>query len=222
MRNTHPLKIAIRRYINPINKVDFLRSLAPNAAILDVGCGNNSPFLTKQILPECNYTGLDIGDYNQQRPIRVDKYVITSPGNFASEIEKFSNSFDAVISTHNLEHCDERDRVLQAMLGALRVGGKIYLSFPCEQSVKFPRRRGTLNYYDDETHKKFPPDFRSTLDKLQEFGFELNCVIKNYSPRLYWFIGFIQEPISKLRNQVMRGTWPYYGFESIIIATKTK
>ena len=222
MKSTHPLKNFTRPFINPLNKIDFLRGLSPNASILDVGCGNNSPFFVKKILPKCAYTGIDVGDYNQTKPILADNYLITSSESFADEIRKFANSFDAVISTHNLEHCDEREKTLEAMLKALKVGGRIFLSFPCEQSVSFPKRGGTLNYYDDQTHKFSPPSFKKVLGTFEELGFQLNHAAKNYSPKIYWIVGFIQEPISKFRNKVMRGTWSYYGFESIIIATKTK
>ena len=222
MKSTHPLKNFTRPFIDPLNKIEFLRGLSPTASILDVGCGNNSPFFVKKLLPNCTYTGLDVGDYNQTKPILADNYLITSPASFADEIGKFSNSFDAVISAHNLEHCDDRKKTLEAMLKALKVGGRIFLSFPCEQSVDFPKRGGTLNYYDDKTHKFSPPDFEGILGTFEELGFRLDHAVKNYSPKIYWIIGLIQEPISKFRNKVMRGTWPYYGFESIIIATKTK
>ena len=78
--------------------------------ILDVGCGNNSPFHTKTVLPNCNYYGIDICDHNQTKPLLADLYIITTPDNFSFEISKYSNHFDAVISNHNLEHCDDRKK----------------------------------------------------------------------------------------------------------------
>jgi SAM-dependent methyltransferase len=215
-------KELIKRILRRNGKSDFLSKLSSNSSILDVGCGNNSPFRTKDILPNCDYVGLDIGDYNQTKPIIADRYVLTTPQDFANEIGKFREIFDAVISSHNLEHCNDRDKTLQAMLGALKINGKLFLSFPCEESVGFPSRVGTLNYYDDSTHKLSPPNFDKTLSIIEVSGFEVEYAQKNYSPKILSFLGLICEPLSKMRNRVMIGTWEYYGFESIIIAKKVK
>ena len=201
-------------------KISFIVKLDKNSTILDVGCGNNSPYRIKKLLPDCHYTGLDIDNYNQSKPNLANSYILTTPSEFASEIRNFNNTFDAVISSHNLEHCDDRDAVLLAMLNSLKVGGVIYMSFPCEKSVGFPSRTGTLNYYDDETHKFSPPKFKEILQILNKSGFEIQYASKNYSPLILRTIGFMLEPISKVKNKLMRGTWEYYGFETIIIAKK--
>ncbi len=41
----------------------------------------------------------------------------------------------------------------------------LYLSFPCEASVRFPGRVGSLNFFDDPTHRK-PPRWQGVLDVL--------------------------------------------------------
>jgi hypothetical protein len=107
------------------------------------------------------------------------------------------------------------------MLEALIVGGSIFLAFPCELSTSFPKRGGTLNYFDDSTHKFNPPNYDSILLTLKKFEFEVVYSNKNYMPKLLWFVGFLAEPLSKFKNQNMVGTWEYWGFESIIIAKKT-
>jgi SAM-dependent methyltransferase len=216
------IKDLIIKKIRPNGKIDFLSSLPSDALILDVGCGNNSPYRVKKILPQSVYTGIDVGDYNQTKHNNADRYIITSPENFSSEISKFSDEFDAVISSHNIEHCDHRDETLEAMLKALKVGGKLFLSFPCEQSTLFPKRGGTLNYFDDPTHKFNPPKFDSLLSILKKFEFEVVYSNKNYKPTLLWLVGLILEPFSRLKNKNLIGTWEYYGFESIIIAKKTQ
>ena len=198
--------------VNPVIQNDFLSKSNANSRILDVGCGNNSPFKTKQILPDCLYTGIDICDYNQTKPLLADYYIIATPQNFYSEIAKYSNVFDVVISSHNLEHCEDREITLIAMLDSLKVGGKLYLSFPCEQSVDFPTRRGTLNYYDDPTHKLSPPNFNQILSIIQKKGFQIEYKERNYSQKILSLIGCILEPLSKIRNEKMLGTWEYYGF----------
>jgi 2-polyprenyl-3-methyl-5-hydroxy-6-metoxy-1,4-benzoquinol methylase len=154
--NATESKITILDY----GKRAFILSIPDNAMVLDVGCGNNSPLYTKSLKPNITYIGLDIGDYNQTSRPLADKYIITSPDLFASEIEKLSETVDCVISSHNLEHCIDRNRVVKAMVNALKPNGSIYLSFPCMDSVNFPgSRSGCLNYYDDSSHMYAPPQF---------------------------------------------------------------
>src|ERR1035437_9243042 len=40
------------------------RLTSPSLRILDVGCGNNSPSVTKRWFPGCHYAGADIQRYN--------------------------------------------------------------------------------------------------------------------------------------------------------------
>lgn len=213
-------KEATKKFLRKNGKTDFLSRLSCNAMILDVGCGNDSPFRTKGIIPNCDYTGIDIGDYNHTKPMVADKYIVTTPQSFSNEINKLPPYFDAVISSHNLEHCDDRKATLEAMLSVLKIGGRLFLSFPCEESINFPKREGTLNYFDDSTHKLSPPNFMETLTLIKDKGFEIEYANKNYSPFVLRLIGLLCEPLSKFKNRNMIGTWEYYGFESIIIAKR--
>lgn len=206
--------------LRPRGKVSFLSKLNPQSKILDVGCGNNSPFRVKQIIPNCEYTGIDIGDYNQFKPNLADNYIVVSSNNFTNKISKLSNSFDAVLSSHNLEHCDDRDGTFKAMLSSLKIGGQIFISFPCEESIKFPKRYGTLNYFDDDTHKFSPPNFSKLIEDLKISNFEVVFSTKRYKPPILWIMGLLLEPLSAHQKKVLRGTWEYYGFESIIWAKK--
>jgi SAM-dependent methyltransferase len=147
---------------------------------------------------------------------------LASPDEFAGKIATFNEEFDAIISSHNIEHCNERIVVFLNMIKALKPGGRIYLSFPCEDSVHFPRRAGTLNYYDDDTHNDLPPDFTEFLKILHDNNFTILFEVKKYKPFLMWLIGIILEPYSRYRNKTFSYTWAYYGFESIIWAVKNK
>ncbi len=198
----------------------FLAKLAPDASILDVGCGNDSSYNIKISHPKFIYTGVDIGDYNQTKPRLADNYLLTTPENFAETIACLPASFDAVVSSHNLEHCNDRDKTLQAMLKVVKPNGRLYLSFPCEASVNFPHRKRTLNYFDDPTHKGAPPKFDDVLRRICDSGFEIERGIKRYRPAALRVIGLLQEPIARARKDIMQGTWALYGFESIIWARK--
>jgi ubiquinone/menaquinone biosynthesis C-methylase UbiE len=97
--------------------------------LLDVGCGNNSPYDIKKEYPDIIYTGIDVGDYNQTKLNIVDNYIIVKPEYFSRAIENIPELFDTVISSHNLEHCNNRDKTLDAMIKVLKLGGYLYCHF---------------------------------------------------------------------------------------------
>jgi SAM-dependent methyltransferase len=204
-------------------KRTFLESLKKNSTILDVGCGNNSPFYTKTLCPSCYYIGIDVGDHHQAGDPKTiaDEYIIVISELFAEAIESMSGRADIVISAHNLEHCEEPKRVLTAMARALKPGGRLYLSFPCEASVSFPKRRGSLNFFDDATHR-VPPDWRTCLQTLSDEGCKFTFKAPRYRPWRQFLQGMLRERESKEANKVESdgSTWAYYGFESIIWAYK--
>lgn len=200
----------------------FLSMLPSKSSVLDVGCGNDSSYNIKTCFSKFNYTGIDIGDYNQTKPRLADEYIITTSDDFAKKISEIQNRFDAVISSHNLEHCDHRDKTLQSMMDVVKPGGFLYLSFPCQESIHFPRRKRTLNYFDDPTHQSLPPNFDDIAQCLVSNNFEMIEKIRRYRPILLFIVGFFQEPIARLRNDNLQGTWSLYGFESIIWARKKR
>jgi len=216
------LRHALVKLLRPQGKLAFLHHLPSGAQVLDVGCGNHSPRDTKVLRPDLVYHGLDVSDYNQQDCTRyADSYVLTSPEDFARTIAGYRRRMDAVVSSHNLEHCDDPSAVLDAMTSTLRPGGRIFLAFPCEESVRFPRRRGTLNFFDDASHQSVP-SWNGVLERLRANGLEVEFRRKRYRPLLLAGIGLLLEPVSWFagRNMPASSTWALYGFESVIWATR--
>ncbi len=217
----------LRRHVHcllhPRRKMAFIFSIPKSAKVLDVGCGNSSPVITTTARPDLRYTGLDVCDYEQASPASdySEEYLVVSPENFAAEIAKRPNSYDAVICCHNLEHCTQQDQVLVAMLRSLRKNGTIFLAFPCADSIRFPSREGTLNFFDDKTHTT-PPDFSKIIGTLRDEGFKVTFARRRYRPWRLFMIGLVLEPISRMKKKVIRGTWSLYGFESIIWAKKIR
>jgi SAM-dependent methyltransferase len=212
---------AKRRVLNQKYKPDFILQLPRGARTLDVGCGNNSAQSTKKLRTDLYYVGLDIGDYNQKNhpANHADEYIITSSEMFAEEIEKRAGIFEAVISSHNLEHCERPQQVLSAMCRCLVPGGQLFLSFPSEQSVNFPRRSGTLNFYDDDSHREVPR-FMEVMELIQAAGLKIEFSAKHYRPLYKYLKGLLNEPRSAANKRVYNGTWALYGFESIIWARR--
>ena len=210
----------ISKLLRRRGKAAFILSLPRYSHILDVGCGNNSPYNTKTLRPDCIYTGIDIGDYNQSKPLMADHYIVIDSAHFHQAIRQQGVVYDAVICAHNLEHCDKRWETLLAMISVLKPGGFLYLAFPCANSVNFPHRTGTLNYYDDPTHQELPPDLEHCITLLEQN----NCVLlyqsASYQPRLLYWLGRVLETFSKHRQKVLPGTWEYYGFETIVWGKK--
>ncbi|MFT7569466.1 MAG: SAM-dependent methyltransferase [Paracoccaceae bacterium] len=211
---TSYLKLKIRHG----GRYSFLKQLDPQASILDVGCGNGSLSKIRETLPLCRYTGLDVFPDDSYKNGENEKFVIADPKNFDTAIAGEGRRFDAVISRHNLEHCNDRDKTLSAILGTVIHGGQLFISFPSAESVNFPEREGTLNYYDDSTHVGIPPDFPEVTNRILESGFEIEFSARNFRPLVDRVRGFLNEPKSRKQNRLMAGTWDYYGFESIIWA----
>jgi 2-polyprenyl-3-methyl-5-hydroxy-6-metoxy-1,4-benzoquinol methylase len=105
-----PLGLRIKPRLAPVfrphRKIDFLNRLPSKCEILDVGCGSNSPYLVKSLFPDCTYTGIDVEDYRQTKPNLADHYVLVDRRHFSESVLAFGKKFDAVISSHNLEHCE--------------------------------------------------------------------------------------------------------------------
>jgi ubiquinone/menaquinone biosynthesis C-methylase UbiE len=203
------------------SRSSFHKIMDKKGFLLDVGCGNNSPYIMKVTFPDIYYTGIDIGDYNQKKPNLADEYIITEPDKFADAILNLEKEYDTVICSHNLEHCNDRDKTLIAITKVLKSGGYLFLSFPTEKSVNFPGpRKGCLNYYDDSSHKDLPPDFRKTIKTLQQAGMKILFSSKSYKPFRKYILGLLMEKESKKDKEVKDYTWAYWGFEAIIWAKK--
>jgi SAM-dependent methyltransferase len=210
---------ALRRH----GKDAFVRSLPREARVFDVGCGNASPARVKALRPDVHYVGLDIGDYNQPKASKehADEYIVTSPQSFAESVRLHPGVVDAFISAHNLEHCDDSRDVLNAMAGKLRRGGTIYLAYPCPESIRFPSRRGTLNFFDDPSHSAVV-NTQMVLEELAVHRIDVSFINRRYRPALPAAIGLVLEPVSAAlrRNIPLAATWALYGFETVIWGRK--
>lgn len=121
--------------------------------LLDVGAGSNSPTKTKEFFPNCNYHGIDRGNY---RNSDADFKAMTAYYEMDLTELKFDgipdNYFDIIVMSHVIEHLHNGDKVIEGLLPKLKNGGYIYIEFPGEKSTRLPSMRDTLNFYDDPTH----------------------------------------------------------------------
>lgn len=216
-------RVRLQRLLRPHGKDAFVYALAHDARVFDIGCGNRSPERVKVLRPDLYYIGIDVQDYAQSAHSvgLADEYRVTSPDLFLSAIADEQETMGAVISSHNLEHCEDPMAVIGCMAGALKPGGMLYLSFPCEASVAFPSRRGSLCFTDDPTHRA-PPPWADVLAQLASHGMTITFAARRYRPWLPLTLGALLEPASMLTRRVMPlgSTWALWGFESVIWAVK--
>ena len=223
LRKRRKLSWELRARLDRASKASLIRSLPSGATVLDVGCGNSSPSVIKNFREDLKYSGADIGDYMITSVDKglMEQYVVSPPAKFADAIRAFDQEFDLVLSSHNLEHCNDSEGVLNAMCNVVKRGGYIHLSFPSAASVNLPSRDGCLNFYDDPTHKTVL-NFDHLVGQLSYRHFQvIRAVRRNRGTWwLGWLIGALQEPWSYASDKVRSYTWCFWGFESIIVARR--
>jgi len=206
--------------LRPSGKYSLLSKFPKGTKILDIGAGK-SPNRIKSIFPDIHYTAIDITDHFINKKNMSDVYLLTNKKNFNKLLEKNVNKFGCSISSHNLEHVDQRELILKKSISTVEKGGYFYLSFPSSHTTNLDRgRSGTLNYFDDPTHKSLPPNVDEIISILKSNNFKIIKLKISYKPVILWLIGFILEPISKMIRKVLPGTLQFHGFETIIIAKR--
>lgn len=132
----------------------YLKNKQAPLKILDIGCGSQSPSITKKAFPNAHYTGVDIDKTygNSQKDIECIDEFISMDLNFFDSSHIPNETYDIIIMSHIIEHLLEGDKVLEQLMGKLKKGGLLYIEFPSEKSLFLPSMPGTLNFFDDETH----------------------------------------------------------------------
>lgn len=130
----------------------FLSSSRIN--ILDVGCGNHSPSITKKWFSQSKYYGIDISSNcnNDEADINlIDKF-------YSMDLTKLDfheipdNYFDAIIMSQIIEHLHNGDKVIEGLINKMKPDGLIYIEYPSQKSLALPSCRESLNFSDDSSH----------------------------------------------------------------------
>lgn len=136
------IRFIFQKIVRPYGKGHFLlrHGATKNIRVLDVGCGNNSVKYVKKHCPDCYYIGLDVADCNldDEAKLEMEEYHVVSAENFAEKIREFENTIDIVISSHNIEHCNEPQKVLNNMIRSLKSGGVFICRFHLRSQLPFP------------------------------------------------------------------------------------
>lgn len=190
-----------------------------NKKMLDVGCGDYSPYYTQTIFPKADYWGIDINGKFSTFFKEKHKFLKV---NVENEPLPFKEStFDIVVVSHVLEHLRNVHGVIKECYRILKPGGLIYTEAPSPISIILPSMDGTLNFYDDMSHIR--PFTKTSLKKLlSSHNFK---VIKCRTRRDWlWIIFGIPSVIFKniTRNMPLYGGyfWDLFGCVVFVIGKK--
>ncbi len=141
------MPVSLKRIYNLYKDKEF--------SMLDIGCGNHSASITKKYFPGCEYYGVDKETYNNSEYDfkLMNKFFKLDLENDSLE-EVPDNFFDVVIMNHVIEHIVNGIEIVEAFSKKIKSGGRIYIETPSVKSLSLPSQPGTLNFCDDETHKK--------------------------------------------------------------------
>jgi SAM-dependent methyltransferase len=216
--------VKINKFICP-TKFRYVRKKlsAQGLRILDVGCGNNSPTITKYWFPKSNYSGADIQRYNNsdQDIASIDNfYLLGMDGSGYDAIPDCS--FDLVILHHVLEHTRTPRPILTSICSKLKPGGYLWIAFPSLRSLSLPSGTGTLQFCDDHTHI-YVPDIRETSNILLENGIKiLHAGRSRDVPRA--LIGALVLPwalvMRLFTGKMCGGLWYILGFEDHVFGQR--
>ena len=189
--------------------------------ILDVGAGSHSATITKQWLPKCHYTGIDIANYNNDASDfkAMDEFIEMDLTKL--EFHKIPDSrYDMIVMSHVIEHLHNGDNVIEGLISKLKKGGIIYLEFPSERSVNFPSKRETLNFYDDPTHCRL-----FSVKEVSDLLVKNHLHILSAGTRRQW-INILLMPFKIVFQSLTKGYvrggvyWDYYGFADYVCAKR--
>jgi 2-polyprenyl-3-methyl-5-hydroxy-6-metoxy-1,4-benzoquinol methylase len=208
-------------------KFRFVRGKLPaGARILDIGCGNGSPTLTKRWFPGCHYAGADVKRYNLSDAdlAAIDEYFpLDANGSGYDAIP--AAGYDLVILNHVIEHMPDPKPVIAALCSKLRPGGYIWIAFPSLRSLSLPHSVDeTLNFSDDPTHICLP-DVREITNILLTNGVKI--LHAGRSREGFWttvsdLFKFAKRLIKKLFTGKFsgRGMWYLLGFEDHVFGQR--
>ncbi len=202
------------------------RLTTPAPRILDIGCGNGSPTLTKRWFPGCHYAGADIQRYklSDADTVAMDKfYPLNIDGTGYDAIP--DASYDFVILNHVVEHMREPKPVVATLCSKLKPGGFIWIAFPSLRSLSLPHSVDeTLQFSDDPTHV-YVPDVREMANILLAHG----VAVLHAGRSREGFFTSIADVVKLCKRCVMRvftgdfsgrGVWYVLGFEDHVFGQR--
>lgn len=209
-------------------KFQYLRGklVSPALRILDIGCGNNSPTVTKRWFPGCHYSGADIQRYNNGDAdmAAIDQfYPVGADGSGYDAIPE--SRYDLVILNHVVEHMADPAPILAKLCARLKPGGYIWIAFPSLRSLSLPSSVDeTLQFCDDPTHVRVP-DVREIANVLLANGVKVLHAGRSregFFTTLADMFKFSKRLLKKMFTGKFsgRGMWYLLGFEDHVLGQR--
>jgi SAM-dependent methyltransferase len=191
-------------------------------SMLDVGCGNHSPSLTRQWFPLCEYSGIDRSRdlHNDERDVRAmaEFYELDLTGLAFGPIP--DAAFDVLMMTHVIEHLPNGDRVVAGLLPKVKRGGVAYVEFPSHRSTTLPSKKGTLNFHDDDTHVRI-----YSVAEVEKIFLDAGWSVLRSGRRRDW-LRILTTPAAIVKSKLDLGYvagsvyWDLLGFADYVYAEK--
>ena len=209
-------------------KFRYVRGKLPTLPrILDIGCGNGSPSVTRRWFPGCHYTGADIQRYNLSDAdlTSIDEFFLLAADGSGYDAIPDGAAYDFVILNHVVEHMQCPAPILTALCAKLKPGGYIWIAFPSLRSLSLPHSVDeTLNFCDDPTHVYVPG-----LREIANILLANNVKIRNAGRSREGFITTLAD-VFKLTKRLLkwsftgkfsgRGMWYILGFEDHVLGLR--
>ena len=208
----------------PVKFAYYRKRVPPGPRILDVGCGNHSPSVTKRWFPGCYYVGADIARYNltDADEALIDWFVPVTADGCGYDVLP-DETFDLIILSHVIEHMSDPLPLVTRLCAKLKRGGFIWLSFPSLRSLSLPSAIGSLQYCDDPTHVRIV-DVKDVGNALLDGG--VAVIHAGRSRNFPRFVqGFLRLPFAFAERLMTgqlhaRGLWYVLGFEDHVLGVK--
>lgn len=205
-------------------KYRYLNKLFKQGAfvLLDIGAGNHSASKTKKWFPNCEYHGLDLNkNYNNDENDFKLMHSFYELNLEDLNLDSVPNAhFDFIMMAHVIEHLKNGEEVLVKLLAKLKPGGYLYVEYPGIRSTRLPRMKGTLNFFDDETHVRV-----YSLTELYNLFLKNNTEIIKGGTRRY-MPNILMMPLKVIHNLIKYGKilpsifWDFFGFAEFILIKK--
>ncbi len=160
-----PKSEVLERYHAQHPRAIFMKTLPAGATLLDVGAGDGG-FEVFRHWPAPARPDIKLFAYSLDKGANFDNYDGYELGNWDERVPDFDGmKFDAIYSSHFIEHISARDAFFSWCASHLNPGGRIYIEWPSNRSLITPTLqelsglgfgRITGNFHDDLTHTDLP------------------------------------------------------------------
>jgi len=205
-----------RKFIAPIERViDAFRSgrarqvatgLAPQARVLDIGCGNGG-FLQGLARLGFDAHGIELAGASGERAAAIDNISVHIGS--LEDSPYIGEQFDAVTMWHVLEHLVDPRKTLAATADMLRPGGRLHVSLPNVDSWQCRLFRGSWLHHDPPRHLFYlgPDELTREIEHLGFRRTEVNFQSLEQNP-FGWFQSLLNcvEPTRDALFESLKGS----------------